>query len=74
MVRGIADKLSERIALSFAGWRCPRHAVRFIHDGQVPVHLPQAREDVIALGEIERWMTFVLQPLITPNWHGYQTP
>ena len=68
MVRGIADKLSEGIARGFAGRRCPRHAVRFIHDDQVPVHLAQAGEDVIALGEIERRDdVLVLQPLIDPE-------
>ena len=39
MVRGIANELSESIACGFAGRRCPRHAVRFIHDGQVPAYL-----------------------------------
>jgi len=38
--------------------------VRFVHDHQIPVDLPQAGQDILPLGEIQRGDdAVVLQPL-----------
>src|SRR5437867_2949367 len=68
MVGGIPDEFPEGIARGFARGGCPRHAMGLIHDGQVPMHLAEAGEDLVTLGKIERRDDlFVLQPLIRPK-------
>ena len=39
--------------------------VRFVHNDQVPVNLPKARQDIFTLGQIERSDNLLLfQPLV----------
>ena len=48
------QQLAEFVALALVRLVARRHPVRLVHDDQVPVHLPQSRQDLVPLGQIQR--------------------
>lgn len=65
VVGGPPEELSERVSRGLAGRWSPRHSVRLIYDGKVPMDLSKARKDVLALCQVQRGKyVLVLQPLI----------
>jgi len=68
VVGDVAQQLAKPIAHALVRLVRRRHAVRLVHDHQVPPHLPEARQDVLALGQVERGDQPVsLQPLVHPE-------
>ena len=65
VVADVPQQFAEGIAGRLAGRRRPRHAVRLVHDDQVPVDLPQAGQDFRPLGQVERRDELLLfEPLV----------
>jgi len=65
VVGDVAQQLAKPIAHALVRLVRRRHAVRLVHDHQVPPHLPQSGEDLIALGQVQRGdHLVVLQPLV----------
>ena len=65
MIRGVAEPFPQFVALALVRLVPRGHAVRFVHDDQVPVDLAQARQHVGPLGEVERGDDLrLLQPLV----------
>ena len=65
MVAGVAQELSQRVPGRFTGRGRPRHAVRLVHNHQIPVHLFQAGKDFAALREVKRRQDLLLfEPLV----------
>jgi hypothetical protein len=65
MVGVISQKLAERVTRCLpSGWR-PRHPVSLIDDHEVPLDLPQTRQNCFPLREIERRNDLaVFEPLV----------
>src|SRR5713226_1358994 len=65
MVGVISQKLAERVARCLpSGWR-PRHPVSLIDNDEVPLDLPQTRQNCFPLREIERRNDLaVFEPLV----------
>src|SRR5262249_28733034 len=65
MVRDVAQQLAKFVTQAFVGLIDCRHAMRFIHDDEIPVDLPKSRQDFLPLGEVKRGDdTVALQPLV----------
>ncbi len=65
VVRGVAQEFAQLVAQALVACVGRRHAVRFVNDDQVPTDLPQARQDLLPLGEIERRDDpLLLEPLV----------
>ena len=65
MVGGVAQQLAQLVAQALVRLVRGRHAVRLVHDDEIPVDLAQPGQDVLALGEVERGDDAVaLQPLV----------
>ena len=50
----VAQQFAEGVAGGLARRRRPRHAVRLVDDDEIPMDLPQAGQNIVALGEVER--------------------
>ena len=65
VVADVPQQFAEGIAGRLAGRRRPRHAVRLVHDNQVPVDLAQAGQDLRPLGKVQRRDELLLfEPLV----------
>ncbi len=65
MVRGVAQQLAQLVAQALVRLVGGRHAVRLVHDHEIPVDLAQPGQDVGALRQVERRDDPVaLQPLV----------
>jgi hypothetical protein len=65
VIRAVAQQLPEAVAQALVRLVGGGHAMRLVHDHQIPVHLAQARQDLGTLGEIQRGYDAVsLQPLV----------
>lgn len=65
VVRAVAQQFAEPVALALVGLVARRHAVRLVHDDQIPAHLLEAGQDLGALREVERGDDLVLlHPLV----------
>jgi hypothetical protein len=65
VVRGVANQLAEPVAKALVRFVRRGHAVRLVHNDQVPVDLTQPGQDVLALRQIKRGDDPVLfEPLI----------
>ena len=65
MIRAVAKQFAQPVAQTFVRIVCGRHAVRLVHDDEVPMNLPQPRQDVQPLRQIERRdHPIAFQPLV----------
>ena len=65
VIADVPQQLAEGVASRLAGRRRPRHAVRLVHDDQVPVDLAQAGQDLRPLGQVEGGNQLLLfEPLV----------
>ena len=54
MVRSIAQQLSQFVAQALVRLVARGHAVSFVHDHEIPLHLAQTGQDLVALGQVQR--------------------
>ena len=72
MIGAVAQQFPQPVALALMSLVARRHAVRLVHDDQVPVHLPQPGKDVFALGEVQRGDDLLLvEPLVDAELVAY---
>ena len=65
VVRRVAQQLAQLVALALVRLVARRHAVGLVHDDKVPVRLPQARQHVVPLRQVQRRdHPRVLHPLV----------
>ena len=65
VVRRVPQQLTQPVTLTLVRLVAGRHPVRLVYDDEVPVRLAQSRQDVLALGQIERGHHLrLLHPLV----------
>ena len=70
-MRDVAQALTELVPEALLVLGARRHAVGLVHNDEIPVALPEAREDLLSLGEIERRQDMaMLLPRIDPVLHA----
>ena len=64
----VSQHLPQPVPLALVGLVPGGHPVSFVHDHQVPVNLPEPRQDIVPLGQIQRCDDLVLlHPLVHPE-------
>ena len=65
VVSRVPEQFAERVTRGLAGRRGPGHAVGLVHDDQVPMNLPQSRQDLRPFGKVQGCDDLVLfYPLV----------
>lgn len=54
VVRVVPEQFPESVTLALVALIPRRHPVRLVHDDEIPMRLPQTRQDLVALRKVER--------------------